>query len=80
MQNMLSVQKTGRCVVAHEAPKTGGFGAEITSLVMEHCFLHLRAPVTRCCGLDTHFPHTLEEEYLTDAYKVKQALVNTVEF
>jgi len=75
-----SVQKTGRCVVAHEAPKTGGFGAEITSLVMEHCFLHLRAPVTRCCGLDTHFPHTLEEEYLTDAYKVKQALVNTVEF
>ncbi|NGX57966.1 MAG: 2-oxoisovalerate dehydrogenase subunit beta [Chlamydiae bacterium] len=75
-----SIQKTGRCVVAHEAPKTGGFGAEISSLIMESCFLHLRAPINRCCGLDTPFPHTLEHEYLPDAYKVKQALVETVEY
>jgi len=75
-----SVQKTGRCVVAHEAPKTGGFGAEVASLVMERCFLNLKAPVIRCCGLDVHFPHTLEEEYLTDAYKVKQALIESVEY
>lgn len=75
-----SVQKTGRCVVAHEAPKTQGFGAEIAALVMEHCFLHLEAPVRRCCGLDTPFPHTLEHEYLPDAYKVKQAIVETVRF
>jgi 2-oxoisovalerate dehydrogenase E1 component beta subunit len=71
-----SVQKTGRCVVAHEAPKTQGFGAELAALVMEHCFLHLQAPVSRCCGLDTPFPHTLEKEYLPDAYKVKRALTD----
>lgn len=75
-----SVQKTGRCVVAHEAPKTQGFGAEIAAMIMEKCFLHLKAPVGRCCGLDTPFPHTLEKEYLPDAYKVKKAILATVKF
>ncbi len=69
-----SVQKTGRCVVAHEAPKTQGFGAEIASQIMERCFFYLEAPVVRCCGLDTPFPNTLEKEYLPDAYKVKAAI------
>lgn len=73
-----SVKKTGRCVIAHEAPKTQGFGAELTARIMEKCFLYLEAPVMRCCGLDTPFPHTLEEEYLPDAYKVKQALLDTI--
>ena len=45
-----SVQKTGRAVVVHEAPKTGGFGAEISSLIQEHCFLYLEAPVQRVTG------------------------------
>lgn len=75
-----SVQKTGRCVVAHEAPKTQGFGAEISALIMERCFLHLEAPVKRCCGLDTPFPHTLEKEYLPDAYKIKKAITDTMSF
>lgn len=75
-----SVQKTGRCVVAHEAPKTQGFGAEITAQIMEQCFLYLEAPVGRCCGLDTPFPHTLESEYLPDAYKVKKAIIDTMEY
>ncbi|MEC7839695.1 MAG: alpha-ketoacid dehydrogenase subunit beta [Chlamydiota bacterium] len=75
-----SVRKTGRCVVSHEAPKTQGFGAEISALIMEHCFLNLEAPVTRCCGLDTPFPHTLEKEYLPDAYRVKQSIIDTVTF
>lgn len=39
-----SVQKTGRCVVAHEAPKTQGFGAELAATIMEECFLYLEAP------------------------------------
>jgi pyruvate dehydrogenase E1 component beta subunit len=73
-----SVQKTGRCVIAHEAPKTQGFGAELTALIMEKCFLHLKAPVKRCCGLDTPFPHTLEKEYLPDADKVAHALRQTM--
>lgn len=77
---ILSVSKTGRCVVAHEAPKTQGFGAEIAALVQEHCFLHLKAPVKRCCGLDTPFPHTLENEYLPDAYKVVQAILDSLAY
>jgi 2-oxoisovalerate dehydrogenase E1 component beta subunit len=75
-----SVQKTGRCVVAHEAPKTQGFGAEISARIMESCFLSLEAPVKRCCGLDTPFPHTLEKEYLTDADRVVQAVLETLEY
>jgi pyruvate dehydrogenase E1 component beta subunit len=75
-----SVQKTQRAVVAHEAPKTQGFGAEIAALVMEKCFLYLKAPVRRCCGLDTPFPHTLEPEYLPDAGKVKRAAVETMDY
>jgi 2-oxoisovalerate dehydrogenase E1 component beta subunit len=73
-----SVEKTGRCVVAHEAPKTMGFGAEIAALIMERCFYHLEAPVKRCCGLDTPFPHTLEADYLPDAEKVKKAIIETL--
>lgn len=75
-----SVQKTGRCVVGHEAPKTQGFGAEITAQIMEHCFLFLKAPVKRCCGLDTPFPNTLEKAYLPDAERVKAALEEVWEY
>lgn len=74
----VSVQKTGRCVVAHEAPKTQGFGAEIAAQVMENCFLYLKAPVSRCTGLDTPFPHTLEKEYLPDSTRVVKAILKTV--
>lgn len=76
---MASVQKTRRCVIAHEAPKTQGFGAEIATQIMEKCFFYLEAPVKRCCGLDTPFPHTLEHEYLPDAYKVVKAVTDVME-
>lgn len=75
-----SVQKTGRCVIAHEAPLTQGFGAEIASLIQEKCFLSLKAPVKRCCGLDTPFPNTLEGYYLPDAPRVREALLETMNF
>ena len=75
-----SVQKTGRCVVSHEAPQTQGFGAEIATQIMERCFLFLEAPVTRCCGLDTPFPNTFEKEYLPDAGRVVAAVLNTVRY
>lgn len=75
-----SVQKTGRCVIAHEAPKTQGFGAELAAQVLEKCFLSLKAPIKRCCGLDTPFPNTLEKEYLPDAYKVVEAVRETLSF
>lgn len=77
---VVSVQKTGRCVVAHEAPKTQGVGAEIAAAITEQCFLHMEAPVTRCCGLDTPFPHTLEAEYLPDAPRLKQMILETLEY
>lgn len=51
-----SVKKTGRCVIAHEATRTCGFGAELMSLVQEHCFHHLEAPIERVTGWDTPYP------------------------
>src|SRR5690606_22418160 len=77
---MESVRKTGRCVVAHEAPLTQGFGAEIAALIQENCFLSLKAPVKRCCGLDTPFPNTLEGYYLPDAPRVREALLETLNY
>lgn len=55
-----SVAKTGRCVMVHEATLTSGFGAEVVSLVQEHCFYHLEAPVVRVAGWDTPYPHAQE--------------------
>jgi 2-oxoisovalerate dehydrogenase E1 component beta subunit len=75
-----SVTKTGRAVVVHEAPRTCGFGAEISALIQERCFLHLEAPVQRVTGLDTPFPYTLENEYLPRAPRILQALRQTVAY
>jgi len=69
-----SVQKTGRCVVVQEAPKTCGFGAEITAAIQEECFLHLEAPVQRVAGFDTVMPYyKLELDYLPDAKRISEA-------
>lgn len=70
-----SVCKTGRCLIAHEAPKTQGFGAELAAQVMERSFFYLEAPVERCCGLDTPFNNALEELYLPDAARVVHAAI-----
>ncbi|XP_046962931.1 2-oxoisovalerate dehydrogenase subunit beta, mitochondrial [Vanessa cardui] len=59
-----SVKKTGRCLVAHEAPLTCGFGAELAASIQEECFLHLEAPVRRAAGWDAPFPHVFEALYL----------------
>jgi len=42
-----SVKKTNRCVIAHEAVRFGGFGAEVAALVQEHAFDYLDAPILR---------------------------------
>ncbi|RLN60238.1 hypothetical protein BBJ28_00001386, partial [Nothophytophthora sp. Chile5] len=55
-----SVRKTGRLVISHEAPKSGGFAAEISSSIQERCFLSLEAPIQRVCGYDTPFPLAFE--------------------
>jgi len=70
-----SVSKTGRAVVVHEAPKTAGFGAEISSLIQENCFLHLEAPVQRVTGFDIAMPYyKLEKQYLPDADRISAAV------
>ena len=69
-----SVAQTGRCVIVHEAPRTGGFGGEIAALVQEHAFLHLEAPIGRVTGFDTPVPHSLEAAYLPTPERVLAAI------
>src|SRR3546814_4099228 len=57
----ISVRKTGRCMIVHEATRTSGFGAELSALVQERCFYALEAPIERVTGFDTPYPHRSEE-------------------
>lgn len=75
-----SVEKTGRVVIVHEAPKTCGFGAELVALVNEKCFLSLEAPPVRVTGFDTPFPYTLEMDYLPLAHRILPAIEATSGF
>jgi len=75
-----SVEKTGRCIVTHEAPKTSGFGAELAATIQERCFLRLEAPVQRVCGWDTPFPLAWEEFYLPSPLRVLDAVKRTMHF
>jgi len=74
-----SVRKTGRCVVVHEATRTCGFGAELVSLVQEHCFYCLEAPVERVTGWDTPYPHAQEWAYFPGPRRVGEALKRVME-
>ncbi|XP_050140634.1 2-oxoisovalerate dehydrogenase subunit beta 1, mitochondrial isoform X2 [Malus sylvestris] len=75
-----SVRKTGRLLISHEAPVTGGFGAEISASIVERCFLRLEAPVARVCGLDTPFPLVFEPFYMPTKNKILDAIKSTVNF
>lgn len=78
---MQSVEKTGRVVIVHEAPKTAGMGAEIATLIQEHCFLHLQAPVQRVTGFDTVMPYyKLELDYLPDAKRIAEAIQQCMQY
>jgi 2-oxoisovalerate dehydrogenase E1 component beta subunit len=74
-----SVKKTGRCVVAHEATRFAGFGAEILATIQEECFWHLEAPIARVAGWDTPYPHAFEWEYFPGQARVAAALQATME-
>ena len=69
-----SVKKTGKCLVIHEATRTGGFGAELSALVQERCFYHLEAPVERVTGFDTPYPHSLEWAYFPGPVRISEAV------
>jgi len=76
-----SVVKTGRAVVVHEAPRTGGFGAEISAQIHEHALLQLEAPVQRVAGFDVVFPLSHSEKlYLPSRERIVKAAEKVLEF
>jgi len=74
-----SVEKTGRCLIVHEATKIGGFGAELFAVVQEHCFYSLESPIERVTGWDTPYPHAFEWQYFPGPARVMRALRRLVE-
>jgi pyruvate dehydrogenase E1 component beta subunit len=78
---LASVARTGRCVVAHEAPVTAGLGAEIAALLAERGLLDLLAPVGRVAGWDTVMPlPRLEADYLPDRRRIVAAARRAVAY
>jgi len=76
-----SVEKTGRAVVVHEAPKTCGLGAEITALINEKVFLNLEAPVVRVTGSDVPYPlYKLENYYLPNVERITRGIEKVASF
>ena len=76
-----SVGKTGRCVIAHEAPNTGSWAAELSALIAERGLLRLLAPVARVGGWDIRMPlFRLEQYYIPDADRVVMAARKTLSF
>lgn len=70
-----SVRKTGRAVVAYEAPRRGGFGAEISSVIHENCFASLKAPVQRVGGHNVPYSYGPAEKF---AMPTKDDIVQAV--
>jgi len=76
-----SVEKTGRCVIVQEAPRTCSMASELSALIQERCFLSLKAPVQRVCGFDCIMPYAkLELDYLPDAHRVIEAVAQTLAY
>jgi 2-oxoisovalerate dehydrogenase E1 component beta subunit len=75
-----SVTKTGRLLINHEAPLTGGFAGEIAATIQQECFLSLESPISRVCGLDTPYPLVHEKEYMPDELKTFEAIKATVAY
>ena len=78
---LTSVEKTGRCVIVHEACRSGGFGAEIAALLAERSLLSLLAPVERVTGYDTIMPlYRIEDHYMPDVARIVAAARRAVDF
>lgn len=78
---LASVNKTGRCVIVHEAARTCGVGAEIAALLADEGLLALQAPVTRVTGYDTVMPLSkLERTYLPSTERVMRAARHVLDF
>jgi len=76
-----SVQKTGRCVIVHEAPATGGLGNDIISIINDTSFLYMKSPITRVTGADVHVPFwALEEHNIPTPARVMGAIHKVIDF
>ena len=76
-----SFEKTGRAVVVHEAPKTGGLAGELIATLQEERLLHQEAPIKRVTGFDVPFPlYALEDYYLPEPARIADGIRETVEF
>jgi pyruvate/2-oxoglutarate/acetoin dehydrogenase E1 component len=75
-----TVKKTGRVVIFHEAPKTGGFGAEIAAYIAERLLFSLEAPVLRVTGYDTPFPFAHENLYMPNEKRILNAVRKSASF
>ena len=76
-----SVKKTGRCVIAHEAPRTAGFAAELIAAINEKALLSLQAPVIRVTGPDVPIPIAkLEGYYLPDLNRIIKGIEKVMSF
>lgn len=77
---LASVEKTGRCVIIHEAPKTSGVGAEIAAQLAEKGLLFLQAPVHRVTGYDVTVPYLrLEKQYIPSEARILNAVYEVME-
>lgn len=74
-----SVDKTGRCLIAHEASKFSGYGAELAATVQEECFWYLEAPIERVTGWETPYPHAFEWDYFPGQARVMAGIRNVME-
>ncbi len=74
-----SVRKTGRCLIAHEATRFSGFGAELSATIQEECFYHLEAPIERVAGWDTPYPHAFEWQYFPGQKRIAAAIRKLME-
>ena len=76
-----SVKKTGKAIILQEDSLFGGIASDISSLIMEHCFEYLDAPVKRVASLDTPIPfiNQLEEQYLSKG-RFENELLSLLEY
>jgi pyruvate dehydrogenase E1 component beta subunit len=78
---LASIEKTGRCVIVHEAPLTGGFGGEVAARIAQSGLLSLQAPIERVAGYDTVMPlPRLEHHYLPDEARILAAARRVLAF
>lgn len=78
---LASVEKTGRCVIIHEAARTCGVGADISAQIAERGLMFLKAPVQRITGYDTVVPYArMEKFYLPNEQQIIEAVQQTLEF